>query len=318
MKERITDAFTELGKAWADKAPDLIVGLLLLAFFLFIGHVLKRFVIRRLFGKIPDRLPVAFAGRIVMLIMGLIGAVAFLNAVGLAGTARGLLAGAGVTALVLGFAFKDIGENLLSGLFLAFGRPFRIGDLIEVDNFLGNVRMLNLRNTQIRTFDGRDVFLPNSMLIKNPLTNYTKDGLMRHDFMVGLDYGTNVIEAEKVILEVMLNHPDIESRENLKPFIVIEEFAASTINLRIYFWINTLDMQLSFTTLKYKVMLSVMDNLIGKGFNLPSDIVEFKMYKEDRRVPISVLVDNIDIPNPPGTGSLADRMPPKSKKDQKG
>lgn len=317
MQDRITDAFSQLGDAWAAKAPDIIVGLLLLAFFLFIGHLLRRLITRRLFASLPDRLPVVFAGRIIMLIMGLVGVVSFLNSVGLAGTARGLLAGAGVTALIIGFAFKDIGENLLSGMFLAFGRPFRIGDLIEVDQFLGNVRMLNLRNTQIRTFDGRDVFLPNSMLIKNPLTNYTKDGLMRHDFMVGLDYGTNVVEAEKVILDVMNNHPDIESKENLKPFVVIEEFAASTINLRIYFWINTLDMRLSFTTLKYKVMLSVMNNLIGKGFNLPSDIVEFKMYKEDRRVPISVLVDNMEIPNPPGTGFNSPAGSPK-KEDQKG
>lgn len=318
MKDRITEAFKGFGESWLDKAPDILVGLILFIFFIFLGIFLRRLVVRRLFAKSPDKLPVVFAGRFIMLLMVLLGVIAFLNAVGLAGTARGLLAGAGVTALVLGFAFKDIGENLLSGIFLAFGRPFRIGDLIEVDNFLGNVRMLNLRNTQIRTFDGRDVFLPNSMLIKNPLTNYTKDGLMRHDFLIGLDYGTDVLEAEKVILEVMTSHPDIEKSENLRPFIVIEEFAASTINIRIYFWINTMDMKLSFTTLKYKVMLSVMKHLIGKGFKLPSDIVEFKMYEENRRLPISILVDNLEIPNPPGVSISSAMPPPPSEDDQKG
>ncbi|MFA0960404.1 mechanosensitive ion channel family protein [Roseivirga sp. BDSF3-8] len=301
MKTRIREAFQRFGEKWADNAPEILVGIGLFIIFLLIGILLRRLVVRRLFRKVHDRLPVVFAGRLVMLIMVLIGFVSFLNAVGLAGTARGLLAGAGVTALVLGFAFKDIGENLLSGVFLAFGRPFKIGDLIQVDSFMGNVQMLNLRNTQIRTFDGRDVFLPNSMLIKNPLTNYTKDGLMRHDFLIGLDYGTDVVEAERIILDIMNEQNDIEKREHLRPFIVIEEFAASTINLRIYFWINTLDMLTSFTILKYRVMLAVMNRLIAKGIKLPSDIVEFKMYEEERRLPISVLVDNLEIPNPPNT-----------------
>tara|TARA_B110000046_G_scaffold47958_1_gene53064 strand:+ start:43216 stop:43455 length:240 start_codon:yes stop_codon:yes gene_type:complete len=68
------------------------------------------------------------------------------------------LAGAGVTAILLGFAFKDIGENLLAGIMLAFNRPFTIGNVIELDGFLVTGKALQLRSTHLRTFDGRDIY----------------------------------------------------------------------------------------------------------------------------------------------------------------
>jgi small conductance mechanosensitive channel len=66
----------------------------------------------------------------------------FLNKIGLGDAVAGLLAGAGVTAIIVGFAFKDIGENLLAGIMLAFNRPFNIGNVVEIDGFVGTVKAL--------------------------------------------------------------------------------------------------------------------------------------------------------------------------------
>ena len=60
------------------------------------------------------------------------GLLLFLGIVGLGKAASGLLAGAGVSAFIIGFAFKDIGENFLAGIIMAFDRPFRIGDVVEI------------------------------------------------------------------------------------------------------------------------------------------------------------------------------------------
>ncbi|HAZ24509.1 MAG TPA: mechanosensitive ion channel protein MscS, partial [Algoriphagus sp.] len=99
----------------------------------------------------------------------------------------GLLAGAGITAFVIGFALKDIGENFLAGILLAFKRPFKVGDTVDINGIRGVVLNLNLRDTQIKTPDGKDVFIPNATIIKNPLVNFTIDGFLRYDFIVGLD-----------------------------------------------------------------------------------------------------------------------------------
>lgn len=288
MKERLLYAFEKYWESIIEKVPELTVGIILLLFFLFIGVFTRRLIQKRLKTKIKDKLLLSFISRSVLLIFAVIGIVIFLNQIGLGTAAGGLLAGAGVTALILGFAFKDIGENFIAGFFLAFSRPFSIGDIVEINGFMGKVKDLTFRNSQIRTYDGRDIFIPNSMMIKNPLVNYTKDGLMRHDFVVGLDYGEDVAEAIAVIMKSLKAVTSIVQKKELAPFVIIDQFGTSTINLKIFFWINTFDVLGSFTVLRSQVMQSVINALIKEGFNLPADIIELKIYQEGQPIPIAV------------------------------
>jgi small-conductance mechanosensitive channel len=79
-----------------------------------------------------------------------------------------VLAGAGLLTFVIGFALKDIGENFLAGIILAFRSPFKLNDLIEVNNIVGFVKDINIREALIKTPDGKDVFLPNSIILNQP------------------------------------------------------------------------------------------------------------------------------------------------------
>lgn len=288
MKDQIIQAFTEFYQDLVAKLPTLGVGLVLLIVFIFIGLLFRRLFRRRIAPKMEDRLLGNFISRLIFLLFLLFGIIVFLNKAGLGDIAQSLLAGAGVTAIILGFAFRDIGENLLSGVFLAFGRPFGIGDVIEVNDIMGVVRGLDLRNTHVRSFDGRDIFIPNSILVKNPLTNYTRDGLMRHDFDVGIDYGEDVVEATQSILNMLKDHPNLEKSAGLEPFVTISKFDTSTINLKTYFWINTFDFEGSMLKLKSQVMTQVVRGLIKEGYNLPADIIELKMYQQQQPIPIDV------------------------------
>ena len=106
--------------------------------------------------------PTLWANELSLWIAAFVGALLALKVMGFEGVAAGMLAGGGATAIVFGFAFRQIGENLLAGLFLVFSRPFRIGDLIQSGGLPeGTVEALDLRNTHIRTTDGRDIFIPN-------------------------------------------------------------------------------------------------------------------------------------------------------------
>ncbi len=288
MKQRLLSAFENYWDNIIEQVPEITVGLVLLLIFLFIGIFGRKLITTRLHKKITDKLLLNFIGRLVFLMFLIIGIVIFLNQVGLGTAAGGLLAGAGVTALILGFAFKDIGENFIAGFFLAFSRPFRIGDIIEVNGFMGKVKTMTFRNSHIRTYNGRDIFIPNSMLIKNPLINFTKDGLMRHDFVVGIDYGEDVAEAIAVIMKTLENQSNIMHKKDLEPFVIIDQFGTSTINLKIFFWINTYDVLGSFTVLRSEVMQSVISELLKKGFNLPADIVELKIYQEGQPIPVAL------------------------------
>lgn len=120
---------------------------------------------------------------VILIAAGLI----FLKTIGLGGTAGSLLAGAGVGAFILGFAFKDIGENFPAGIMLAFNRPFKVGDVVSLEGIEGKVSTMSLRYVHIKTADGRDIFIPNASIIKKPLINLTIDGDLRFDFTLGFD-----------------------------------------------------------------------------------------------------------------------------------
>ncbi len=286
MKDRIVQSFQSFYESLLDRSPSILLGLIALAFFVFLGIAVKNIVRGRL--HFEDVLLKNFISRTIMIVFVIIGSVILLNQIGLGRAASGLLAGAGVSAIILGFAFKDIGENFLAGFFLAFSRPFSIGDIIEVESIKGNVTSMNFRNTQIRTFDGRDIFMPNAMLIKNPLTNYTRDGLQRHDFLVGLDYGDNIANAIQIIKVVLGKESRIPQKGELEPFVQLEEFGTSTVNLRVYYWINSFNYTDSLAVLKTEVMRNVLEGLTEHGFTLPADIIELKIYQEGQPIPVKV------------------------------
>ncbi len=288
MQNKLVEGFREMWDALLSNLPQIIVGLVLLLLVIGVGSFLRSLIRNRLFRRINDQLLVNFIGRIVFLIFLILGLIIFLNQVGLGKAASGLLAGAGVSAIVLGFAFKDIGEHFLAGFFLAFSRPFSIGDVIEVIDKVGTVKALSFRNTHVRTFDGRDIYIPNGILIKNPLTNYTKDGLLRHEFIVGLDYGDNIAEATDVVLSELEGIKNIAKTKDLAPFVIIEKFDVSTVNLKVYFWTNTAEFSGSVLLLKSTVMRRVCKRLMDEGYNLPADILELKPYKNEQAIPVEV------------------------------
>jgi len=286
LTEKIKEAFYEFWESVLQNSPQILIGIGTLLIFILIGIGLRSLVKRRLDRRIEDQLLVNFVGRVIFLLFLIIGIVIFLNQIGLGRAASGLLAGAGVSALILGFAFKDIGENFLAGFFLAFSRPFGIGDVIEIEGLKGTVKALSFRNTHIRTFDGKDIFLPNAMLIKNPLINFTRDGLLRHNFLVGIDYGDDIAEVTRLILETLKEIKSIEHEDNLAPFLQIDEFGTSTINIRIFYWVNSYEYKMNFADIRTEVMNSVVKSLMEKGFTLPADIVELKIYQEGQPIPL--------------------------------
>lgn len=293
MAQTIENIFEKYFESLLTILPNLVVGGVILIIFVIAGKILKRTVGKRLKKKMDDLLLVNFISRVVSLLFIVVGIVIFLNEVGLGGAASGLLAGAGVSALVIGFAFRDIGENFLAGIFLAVGRPFSIGDVIECEGTKGVVKGLKFRDSHVRTFDGRDVFIPNSFLIKNSLSNYTRDGLLRHDFLIGIDYGDSPVEAIKVILETLKKNPDIGQADGIKPFVAIEEFATSTINLKVYYWTNTNTFEGDIVGLKNNVMYEVI-HAVAERFSLPADIVELKIYQDGNPIPLKIMEDTTE------------------------
>ncbi|MCA1744719.1 MAG: mechanosensitive ion channel family protein [Bacteroidales bacterium] len=174
-----------------------------------------------------------------------------------------------------------MGENFLAGIILAFKSPFKLNDLIEVNNIVGFVKDINIRETLIKTPDGKDVFLPNSIILKNPMYNYTMDGFLRYEFIVGIAYGNVPAAAINVILETV-NKVNGVLKEERKPAAVVHELTISTINIRVLFWVDTYQSteRTLHNTIRSQVMDAVVTALIAKGFSLPGSIVEVVNYDQ--------------------------------------
>ena len=267
--------------------PRIIMAIILLVIVIYIAFYIARLIKKSLSGEEHDPLFVRFISKITKVVVIICGIILAMQILGLSGIAGGLLAGAGISAFIFGFAFKDIAENFLGGVILAFNRPFSLNDTIVIREFSGHIVALNFRSTHIKTFDEGDVFIPNSIMVKEPLTNLTRDGKIRLNFMVGIAYEDNITEAIATIEETMKSITDI--KQDIKPFTVVEELSVSTVNLKVYFWADTFDYKKGVLQIKSDVITKVKETLEANGFSLPADIQEIKLYDRKEPLPINIL-----------------------------
>lgn len=280
LKEQIIGYYDQI----VDLLPKIALAILVLVITVYLAQKISQFGKRQLNSRMDDPLLAQFFARVIRWTGLIAGFLIILKIVGLGGAAASLMAGAGITAFIIGFAFKDIGENFLAGILMAFKRPFRIGDVIETGGIVGKITGLNLRDTHLKTFDGKDVYVPNGLIMKNPLFNYTIDGFMRLDFELGLDYESDLDKATRIIYETLQKIEDI-LWDDKAPTVVISSLGASTINLTIYFWIDTYDHSVSRLTVKTNAIREVVQALLKGGIQMPSDIMELKTYN-DRPIPM--------------------------------
>ncbi len=253
----------------AELLPELIAAALTFLLVLTAGHVLATAAGRVLrVGERGNRYSL-LVSRVVRGGFGLVGLVLGLQILGLTAVATSLLATGGLVAVILGFAFREIGENLLAGIFLGMSRSFEVGDLIESSGHMGKVRDIDLRQVWIRSADGRDIFIPSAQIFRNVLVNYTRDGLRRGEFVVGIDYGDPVGEARDLLLAHARRVPGVLSEP--EPTVRISEFVTQYCEMQVYFWVDT-DSGPGLSEVRSRVMAACLAALREAGYTLSSDV----------------------------------------------
>lgn len=228
--------FTEFWHSVLTFLPKLFIAAIIFLIFYILAYFLRWLFRKQLINKLKSSIVATFTGEVLFWITLMVGGLAALGALGFKNIAGSLLAGAGISAVIFGFAFKDILENFLAGFIIAVQKPFKVGDIIEVQSFKGPVRALELRSTQMRLADGRDIWIPNALIVKGVLTNYTRDGLLRHEFTVILNMATDIEKARNMILDFIDSLPNVLKKP--MPNVLVDEITATGVKVRILFWIN--------------------------------------------------------------------------------
>ena len=116
-------------------------------------------------------------------------------------------------------------------------QPIRVGDLIEIDGFVGQVEEIGARCTRIRTRDNLHILVPNSGFLEKNIVNWTiVNNRVRASVNVGVAYGSAVNKVKDVLIRCSHTHPKILN--NPEPFVLFKDFADSALNFTLYFWVN--------------------------------------------------------------------------------
>lgn len=158
-----------------------------------------------------------------------------------------MFAGAGVLAVVVGFASQKAFSNIVSGMFIAIFKPFRIGDLVQVQGITGHIEEITLRHTVIKDFESVRHIIPNSVISEETITNndIVEDEKCKH-YEIGISYDSDLLKAIEILRDEAENHPltrdhrtPTQKKENApKVKVEVVKLDNSSVNLRAWIWVH--------------------------------------------------------------------------------
>ncbi len=295
MSENFQDFSSQLlaslQQSWAafiDQIPGILLAILIVAVGLLITSRIAQVSRGVIAKRTQDALMVNFLTKTVKLALGGMVILFALRTAGLGGIATAVFTAAGASAIIIGFAFRDIGENFISGIILSFNRPFNLADTVEIGEVFGKVTALEFRYTKLKTFDGRDVYIPNSDVIKKPVFNYTEDGYFRLDFVAGIAYEDKIEAAQELIVNVVRASRGVIEDATHETFVIVDQLGVSTVNLKVLFWVDTKEYRKQALVIRGTVIANVKEALVQGGFSLPADIKELKLYGSHSSIPVVI------------------------------
>lgn len=239
LQKALTDLLNKL-QGWGHSLllllPNIIVAFAVVLVFWFMAKLIDR-TLRRVMQRFSVGHEIidltAVAVYVIVIVAGVFIA---LDVIGLDKTVTSLLAGVGILGLALGLAFQSTGENYVAGIYLSIRRPFQVGQVIGSNDYFGVVERIALRSTWLRVPEGQLVYLPNKKIFENPIVNYSDSGLRRVDLRVGVTYGENLEQVQRVATEAV---SAVTTREAGQPVeFFYDDFGDSSIDFEVRFWIR--------------------------------------------------------------------------------
>ncbi|MEO7093613.1 MAG: mechanosensitive ion channel domain-containing protein, partial [Polyangiales bacterium] len=221
----ITTRFRDMLRSALALLPNFLIAVAVFALFYFAAKLVRR-AVRRLTARFHHNAGIVFGrlAQFVIVILGLLVAMSILIPSFKAGDVVSLL---GIGSVAIGFAFRDILQNFLAGILLLLLEPFRIGDQIVVGGFEGTVEEIQTRATLLKTYDGRRVVIPNATIFTQAVIVNTAFELRRMEYDVGVGYGDDLDEAERLLLEAMQSAPGVLA--DPAPDVLVVDLAASQV-----------------------------------------------------------------------------------------
>lgn len=243
---------------------DIFIGLILFALIISMTRIVQRGLERHLLPNLSSDKGVRDALKTGVGYIGfVIGGLVAISALGLDLTNLALIAGA--LSVGLGFGLQNVVNNFVSGLILLVERPIKPGDWVVIGGHEGNVKKVNVRSTEIETFQRASVIIPNADLIATPVINWThKNVLGRAEVSVGVTYGTDPKRVEQILLDCAKAHPNVISYP--EPFVLFMDFGDSALIFELRAFLGDVQQRLRTAS---QLRFAINDALIAAGIEIP-------------------------------------------------
>jgi small-conductance mechanosensitive channel len=190
-----------------------------------------------------------------------------------------LLAGAGIAGIALALAAQDLLGNFFGGAIITMDKPFKIGDRIKFDNFVGDIISIGPRSTRLKTLDNQIVTIPNSKITSNVIVNFAQpDTKIKVRIPFSVAYGTDMQRVKKILLEIAYEAAEktLWVLKDPSPSVYFLEFGESSLNGQLILWTN--DYDYSWDVQDY-INSRIYERFRNEGIEIPFRQVEVWMRK---------------------------------------
>ncbi len=270
----LLDALRDLWDGFVTRLPSLVTGLVIFLVFYLLARGVRFFVARSLRRVKASEHAARLVSRLGFIATVIVGGLVGLGVMGV--NAGALVASLGLVSVGIGFALKDVVENFLAGIILILQRPFVVGDVVRFGEVEGTVEDVRVRDTVIRTYDGRQVFVPNANIFRTAVINNNRNRRRRLDFTVSVAYPEDITRALSAAsgaledLEEILPDP--------APLVVAEALAESSVALRAYFWVDP--ERVSILEVRSRAIAAVKRALQEAGIEIPYPVLTVRSGEE--------------------------------------
>ncbi len=246
MNIKLQESFTEIYDkivGWAtsfiENVPNLLVAVIVMILSYYVARFVNKWTVRIASKRIPQTSITKLMGKVTATIVISVGLVLALGALDLNKTLNTILAGAGISGLVIGLALQSTLSNMLSGIILSFRRKIQIGHWIETNGFSGEVVDISLHSLIVKEFDNNLVIIPNKTIIDKPLKNFSITNRMRIAVDCGVGYESDLNLVEQLVKEAIGGI--YQQHEGSEIEVYFKEFGESSIHFVTRFWVDATD-----------------------------------------------------------------------------
>ncbi|CAM3684637.1 small-conductance mechanosensitive channel MscS [Parendozoicomonas haliclonae] len=280
IEKPIVDNISNVSE-WLVNHSDLIVqyciNIVAAILILFIGNLIAKGIAkgvsRGLHKKRMDPAVIEFVHGIVRYLLLAIVLIAALSRLGV--QTASVVAVIGAAGLAIGLALQGSLSNFAAGVLIVGFRPFRSGDYVEIAGVAGSVESIQIFQTVLTTPDNKVVIVPNSSVIGNPITNYSRHKTRRIDLVIGVSYKADLQKTKEVLYNVLANEPRL--LKDPAPNVGVLTLGASSVDLVVRPWVNTAD----YWNVYFDLVQKIKEELDANGIEIPFPQMDVHLNKLD-------------------------------------